>query len=160
MPYIIDGNNVIGCSPDISLDDPDSREKLISLVRKFQESKHAKVTLVFDGSPGGNGLYHNVITPKFSVLFPTLGNSADDEIKKLLAHSHHSPELVLVTSDRELKKLAKDKGVRTRNSIEFYFEMKKICFQQGKKEESQKRIEKSLSPTEVENWLKIFSKNE
>jgi len=155
MPYIIDGNNLIGCSPDIALNEPDSREKLIALVRKFYESKQTKVTIVFDGSPQ-SGLFRNTITPKFTIVYPTPGHSADDEIKKILKGYHHSNEVIVVTSDRELKNFAREIGAKTKNSIEFYYELKKACYQQGKQEETQKRIHASLSANEVDNWLKIF----
>jgi len=159
MPYIIDGNNLIGCSPDISLGDPDARDKLIQLIRKFQESKQTKVTLVFDGMPSPGGQLKNVISAKFTVLFPRHGHSADDEIKRLLNAYHQLSEVVLVTSDRELKLFAREKGAKTRNSVEFYYELRKSFFRSGKREENQKRIDHSLSKHEVEQWLKIFNSN-
>ena len=60
MPYIIDGNNLIGSSRDISLDDKDAREKIVNLIRKFQESKNTKITVVFDGEPSA-GLVKNLV---------------------------------------------------------------------------------------------------
>lgn len=156
MPYIIDGNNLIGSSRDISLDDKDAREKLVNLIRKFQESKNTKITVVFDGDPGGAGL-KNAISAKLTVVFPRYGNTADDEIKRILNGYHQLNEVILVSSDRELKKFAKDKGAKTRNSIEFYYELKKSHYLSGKKEETLKRINTSLSQNEIENWMKIFN---
>ena len=51
MPYIIDGNNLIGCSADISLQDPEARKKLMTLLKSFQETRKTKVTVFFDGEP-------------------------------------------------------------------------------------------------------------
>jgi predicted RNA-binding protein with PIN domain len=156
MAYIIDGNNLIGSSRDISLDDKDAREKLVNLIRKFQESKNAKITVVFDGDPGGSQL-KNAISAKLTVVFPRYGNTADDEIKRILNGYHQPNDVVLVSSDRELKKFAKEKGAKTRNSIEFYYELKKSHYLSGKKEETLKRINTSLSQNEIENWMKIFN---
>ncbi len=39
MPYIIDGNNLIGSSPDISLEDNNSRTEIVAIVKKFQKKK-------------------------------------------------------------------------------------------------------------------------
>ena len=156
MPYIIDGNNLIGSSRDISLDDKDAREKIVNLIRKFQESKNTKITVVFDGEPSG-GLVKNPVSAKLTVVFPRYGNTADDEIKRILSGYHQINDVIMVSSHRELKKFAKEKGAKTRNSIEFYYELKKTHYISGKKEETLKRINTSLSQNEIENWMKIFN---
>ncbi|MCP5051861.1 MAG: hypothetical protein GY940_32135 [bacterium] len=155
MPYIIDGDNLIGSSPDISQDDPESRSRLVAIVRKFQESKKSNVTLVFDGQPE-NGVHREDMATKFCVRYPRNGTSADDEIKHMLEGFHYFKDVVLVTSDRDLKTFAKKKGARTINAIEFYFELKRYSRISGRKEESLKRIDAELSDREVDQWMKIF----
>ncbi|MBN2347152.1 MAG: NYN domain-containing protein [Candidatus Aminicenantes bacterium] len=156
MPYIIDGNNLIGCAPEFSLGDPEARGKMITLVKRFQESKNTKVTLVFDGEPQG-GDARQPINSKLTVAYPRIGLSADDEIKRILEKYQHVKETVLVTTDRELKSFAKEKGVRTVNSIEFFYTLKKVSVSQGHKEETLKRVNARVSQSEVEQWLKIFN---
>jgi predicted RNA-binding protein with PIN domain len=156
MPYIIDGNNLIGCAPDFSLSDPEARGKMVSIIKKFQESKNTKITVVFDGEPQGSEL-RNPINAKLIVVYPRYGQTADDEIKRMLENYQHLKETILVTTDRELKSFAKEKGARTINSIEFYFTLKKVFASQGKKEETLKRVNNRVSPNEVEQWLKIFN---
>jgi len=156
MPYVIDGNNLIGCAPDFSLGDPEARGKMVSLIRKFQESKNTKVTVVFDGEPQGSERL-NPINSKLTVMYPRYGLSADDEIKRILENYQNVRDTILVTTDRELKSFAKDKGARTVNSIEFYFVLKKAFASQGKKEETMKRVNTRVSKNEVEQWLKIFN---
>jgi predicted RNA-binding protein with PIN domain len=158
MPYVIDGNNLIGCAPDFSLGDPEARNKMVSIIKKFQESKNTKVTVVFDGEPQGSER-HNPINSKLTVVYPRYGLSADDEIKRILENYQHVRETVLVTTDRELKTFAKDMGVRTVNSIEFYYTLKKTSASHGKKEETLKRVNTRVSQTEVEQWLKIFNRD-
>jgi predicted RNA-binding protein with PIN domain len=155
MPYIIDGDNLIGSSPDISKEDPDARTKLVSIVRNFQENKKSNVTIVFDGEPQ-NGLRREDICAKFCVRYPRYGSSADDEIKRILDGFNYFRDVVLVSSDRDLKDYAKEKGARTINSIEFYYELKRVSRVSGKKEESRKRIDAELSDMEVDQWMKIF----
>jgi predicted RNA-binding protein with PIN domain len=156
MAYIIDGNNLIGSAPDFSLADPESRGKIVSLIRKFQESKNTKITVVFDGEPQGSEL-KNPISAKLIVVYPRYGLTADDEIKRILDNYQQLKEVVLVTTDRELKKYAREKGARTINSIEFFFTLKKAFLFQGKKEETLKRVNTRVSQNEVEQWLKIFN---
>lgn len=156
MPYIIDGNNLIGSAPDFSLGDPDSRGKMVSIIRKFQESKNTRVTVVFDGEPQGSERL-NPINSKLTVVYPRYGLSADDEIKRLLQGNPNAKETTLVTTDRELKTFARELGARTVNSIEFYYTLKKTSATQGKKEETLKRVNARVSQNEVEQWLKIFT---
>ena len=157
MPYIIDGDNVIGSSPDISLEDPKARPKLIYIIRKFQENKKNNVTIVFDGMPE-NGVQREEIGEKFCVLYPHPGSSADDEIKRILNGFNYFKDVIVVTSDRELRNFAKKKGAKIINSIEFYFQLKRISRIHGKKEETKKRIDTQLSDIEVEQWMKIFER--
>ena len=119
MPYIIDGNNLIGCSPDISLEDSNSRSEIIGIVKKFQRKKKSKIIVVFDGEPDTFSNEENP-TEKIVVKYPPIGDSADDEIKRILEGYTYFRDVVLVTSDRELKDVAKKKGARVVNSIEFY----------------------------------------
>jgi predicted RNA-binding protein with PIN domain len=156
MPYIIDGNNLVGCFPDISLDDPDARSRLLYVIRKFQENRKNNVIIVFDGEPD-EGVRKQVTSSKFTIVYPDIGNSADDEIKVILSSFNYFKDVVVVTSDRELKTFAKKKGAKTINSIEFYFELKRFSHIYGKKEENQKRIDAKLSETEVDQWMKIFN---
>jgi predicted RNA-binding protein with PIN domain len=91
------------------------------------------------------------------VVYPRYGLTADDEIKRILDGYQQLKEIILVSTDRELKKYAKEKGARTINSIEFYFTLKKAFLSQGKKEETLKRVNTRVSQNEVEQWLKIFN---
>ncbi len=158
MPYIIDGNNLIGASPDIVLTDPEARNKISYFIRKFQEKKQNKVVLVFDGAPD-NDIHEDVRSRKFTIRYPQYGSTADDEIRRILEVYTSLRDVILVTSDRELKSYAKDKGVKTVNSIEFYFELRRTYRQLGKHEASQKRIDTEVTPGEVDTWMKIFNQD-
>ena len=156
MPLIIDGNNLIGSSPDISLSDPEARKKLVYLLKKYQETRNNNIIIVFDGQPS-EGAFIPKGSNKFSVKFPKYGQTADDEIRRIVSKYNDYKEVVLITSDRELKSFAKTKGAKTVNSIEFYFELKRTYRLNGRKEELQKRIHTSVSESEVDHWLKVFS---
>jgi predicted RNA-binding protein with PIN domain len=155
MPCIIDGNNLIGSIPDITLDDPKARRKVIEIVRKYQENKKNAVIIVFDGEPDGN-FHRQPLNEKFTVIYPRYGDSADDEIKRILNRYTYFKDVTLVTSDRELKTFAKKKGARTINSIEFHYELRRKYRAQGIKENNQKRIDARLSDNEIDQWMKIF----
>jgi predicted RNA-binding protein with PIN domain len=155
MPTIIDGNNLIGSSPDISLGDPLAREKMLQLIKNYQKNKNTNLIIVFDGKP--DSIYHDQSSEeKLSVVYPGFGYSADDEIKKILSGYSDYKTVTLVSSDRELKDYAKKMGAKTINSIEFYFELKKVYRISGNRQEKLKRIHGTISKQEVEKWMKIF----
>ena len=158
MPYVIDGNNLIGASPDIALNDPEARSKIVYFIRKFQEKRQNKVLVVFDGAPD-DAIHEDVRSKKFAIRYPQYGLSADDEIRRVLESYTSVRDVILVTSDRELKSFAKDKGIKTINSIEFYFELRRTYRQLGKREAKQKRIDTEVTPSEVDTWLKIFNQD-
>ncbi|MCK5003580.1 MAG: NYN domain-containing protein [Candidatus Aminicenantes bacterium] len=155
MPYIIDGNNLIGSSPDISLEDSNSRTEIVAIVKKFQKKKNSKIIVVFDGEPDTFSSEENP-TEKIVIKYPPIGDSADDEIKRILNGYTYFRDVVLVTSDRELKDVAKKKGAKVINSIEFYYELKRVYRATGRIEMKQKRIDAELSDGEVDQWMKIF----
>jgi predicted RNA-binding protein with PIN domain len=157
MPYIIDGNNLIGSCSGISLEDPQARPKLIHIIRRFQENRNNNIIIVFDGVPG-NGVHREEVSPKLCVRYPLNGSSADEEIKQILEGFDCFKDVILVTSDRELREFAKKKGAKIINSIEFYFQLKRVSRISGMKEETEKRIDARLSDQEVDLWLKIFDR--
>jgi predicted RNA-binding protein with PIN domain len=156
MPYIIDGNNLVGSAPDIPPGDPEARTKILYLVEKFQEGKKNNIIVVFDGEPH-TGVRRQELSSRFSVLYPQYGNTADDEIREILDGFTSCKDVVLVSSDRALKTMAREKGARTINSIEFYYELKRFSHIRGKKEASQKRIDAEISDREIDLWMKIFN---
>jgi len=155
MPYIIDGDNLIGSSPDFSKDDAEVHDKLIHLLKHFQETRKNNVIIVFEKEQS-NCVYKDNIHPKFSVFYPKKDSSLLFEIKRILDTFHNFKNVTLVTSIRELKEYAKDKGAKTINTIEFYFELKRALRLDGQKEESQKRIKTELTEHEIDHWMKIF----
>ena len=157
MPYIIDGNNLIGSSPDISLKDENARSEIIAIVKKFQRNKKSKIIIVFDGEPDTFSEEENP-NEKIVVKYPPVGESADDEIKRILEGYTYFRDVILITSDRELKEAAKKKGVKVVNSIEFYYELKRVYRATGRIEQKQKRINTELTEGEVDQWMKIFDK--
>ena len=159
MPYIIDGNNLIGTSPDITIEDSDGREKIILLAEKFQNRKKNNVILVFDGEPK-DAAYENIVNYKFKVIYPRYGMSADEVIKNILNEYNNFKNVILISSDRELKTFAKKKGAKTINSIEFYYELKRTYKIANKVEKNKKKIDIEVSSNEIDHWMKVFSNPE
>lgn len=156
MPYVIDGNNVIGSSPELTQGEAGSRQKLIDMVVQFQKHRNNSVVLVFDGARGEENIPPSD-DGRFTVLFPDDGESADDVIERLMKDYTNCRDVVLVSSDKKLKDLARERGGRTLNAIEFYFDLKRINRIQDRRQEKEKRIHGVISENEVDQWMKIFS---
>jgi len=126
MPYIIDGNNLIGSTRDISLDDKDAREKIINLIRKFQESKNTKITVVFDGAdkiwaPPGSGQEKGI-----RVIFSGRNETADTVIKRM--SEKEGGKLTVVTSDRDLGRYAASFGAVVIDAEEFEGKLEMVLY--------------------------------
>jgi len=117
LHYIIDGNNVIGKIPTLkklqAKDRQMSREKLAFMFQRYFGKRNAKVSLHFDGHP------KDVI--KISKVKITYSNNltADEMIKKEIETSNNPRNLVVITSDSNLKDFARKCSCKIISSEEF-----------------------------------------
>ena len=156
MPILIDGNNLIGTIPYLDIKDPESQTKLISIIREYQLKKRNKIIIFFDGPPLDSSHIHK-IAQKITIKYPKFQDcTADDEIKKQLDDYNDFRDVTVVTSDRELKKFAKNKNANIINSIEFYYTLKHYSKTSGTGVEKKQRINRELSSSEVDLWMKLF----
>ena len=156
MPLLIDGNNLIGTIPFLNLTDSDVREKLIAIIKSFQAKRNNNIILFFDGRPD-NSPHVEKINRKFTVFYPKFEDlTADNEIKKQLDSYNDFRNVTLVTSDKELKQYAKEKKAKIINSNEFYHTIKHYHRIQGKHIETNQRINRELSDSEIDQWMQVF----
>ncbi|MFQ6038190.1 MAG: NYN domain-containing protein [Candidatus Aminicenantales bacterium] len=159
MPFLIDGNNLIGHIPDLRLDDPESRHRLAAWLRIFQKIRRMKILLVFDGPPDLDLIGGPYSQKKFRVFFPGPGEKADGIIQDLISQQTDKRRFFVVTSDREIQSFARDNRAKVMTCDEFHRMMKQAM----KAYRSSKRLKKpehTLSPLEVEHWLGLFSSDE
>ncbi len=157
MPYLIDGNNLIGQTGSFGLKDKRSRLELLGRLWTFQQATRARVWVVFDG-PADPGLSAECSRwKKFQVLFPEEGQRADDVITRVINQNRQPRTIILVTSDRDLRLKAKAMGVKTLSSPEFDRQLKKVA-RERKKEAELKKPGFRTSPLETELWLETLSK--
>ncbi len=145
MPYLIDGNNLIGVFPFLEQGTQESRNFIIRKLLSFHHITGKRIILVFDGAPSYS-VHRQEISPKnFIILFPSFGESADDVIKRNLKQG-----IILVSSDRELIEEARRRKLRWIRSRDFVRMLDK--FQEGKRE----KPDWNPTPQEIDAWLKIF----
>ena len=121
MPYLIDGHNLIGQMPGLSLADPDDEQRLIEQLRAYLSRVNKKATVIFDkGLPGGAGKWS---TPALEVRFAPHPKTADDLIKDRLLRERNPRGLMVVSGDRELIEAAQRAGAGVRRPADFLREM-------------------------------------
>jgi predicted RNA-binding protein with PIN domain len=150
VPILIDGHNLIGRLPAISLGDPDDEMRLVQLLQSYQARTGKPVTVVFD--PGWTfALSETRRYGGVSVVFAGQGSSADAVILRRVRRSANPQGYLVVTSDRELARAVTSLGARVLDASAFVVELS----QRG--DESPGWKETSLSDDEVEEWLALFA---
>lgn len=158
MPYLIDGNNLIGEIPALDLKDPTSRKLLVSRLRIFQEVQNTRVILVFDGPHDSKLSEGNYKDTYFSVCFPPFSQTADDVIEEIVGRQTDLRQFFVVSSDREIKNFARSQGAQVLDCSEFLRRLKTTL----KKYNNIAELEKNTtppSPLEVDIWSDIFKRN-
>jgi uncharacterized protein len=147
MPYLIDGHNLIGQMPGLSLEDPDDEQKLVEMLRAYLTRIGKKGTVVFDkGLPGGASKWSNSV---LEVRFAPQPKKADEVIIERLRRERNPQGLTVVSSDGEVLMAAQRAGAQMLSSKMFARRMlapPKI----------QKKKELGLSPEEVAAWEEEF----
>lgn len=117
MSYLIDGHNLIACLPDISLTDPNSAAKLVIKLRGFAAARRKGCTVIFDrGIPGGKS---TLSTPSVKVAFAPSNTDADALLKARIRKRRDAVNWTLVSSDNEVRQVAKACGMKLMSSAEF-----------------------------------------
>lgn len=116
MHIIIDGYNVLKQvvhSGDIS---SMQRRAFINALGKYGAKKNHHITIVFDGGPDTwptQEKDHGVM-----VIYAGIKQSADDLIKRAMKERQHN--ILVVTSDNEIKSAAASHSIVTMNAHDFY----------------------------------------
>ena len=149
MPILIDGHNLIGQCPSLSLHDPDDEEKLVRLLVSYAARAQKRITVVFDpGEP--STLPQTRRLGGVEVVFAPYGSTADAVIVRRVQRSRHPVEWLVVTSDQRLAEQVTRLGARTRNAQTFAAE---ACAPAAAESEQK---QKPPSASEVEAWMALF----
>lgn len=149
MPFLIDGHNLIGQTPDLQLDDPDDEQKLIVLLRGYLARVKKSGVVIFDR--GSLAAPKNLSSRRLSVRFARLPRTADDLISDWL-HKERNPQgLTVVTSDGRLAHLAQQAGASVIDSAAFAREMLAAPARPSQKETG-------LRPEQVAEWEREFKR--
>src|SRR5437016_4580790 len=108
MPYLIDGNNLLGSWGGPHGDD-DRRAEVVRRVAAFCRARGAKATVVFDGHPLRPEMEMQDLGP-LRLRVPPPGQDADTVIRELIDRAERAADFIVVTSDKALYSYAKTAG--------------------------------------------------
>jgi predicted RNA-binding protein with PIN domain len=154
MPYLIDGNNLLGSwggprGPD------DRRSEVVRRVAAFCRARNVKATVVFDGHPLRPDMASQELGP-VSVRVPPPGADADSVIRELVERAPRPAELIVVTSDKALYSYVKTLGAHVLRAHEWNAAERQL----GAGASNSTAGEKPEAETDVEGWLKRFGGSE
>jgi predicted RNA-binding protein with PIN domain len=155
MPYLIDGNNLIGHIPDLSLADSGSRSQLVSRLRRFQKVKNTRVILVFDGPPREELDLQDHSGLPFVILHPEPGRNADSLIEEIIKEQTDLRRFFVVSSDRDIRYFAGKNGAKSITCEDFHRELKG-ALREHRKESELEKTDTPPTPLEVKQWDAIF----
>jgi len=142
MPLIIDGNNLLHSLPREKRDRSEVRRQVLETVRR----QRVRVTVVFDGPPpsGTPELEHlGGVTVRYS------GNRTADKVILDLVDNRNAADWVVISDDRELRHLARERGAGVRSLGEWKSRRSTPGRRAGR--------EPKLSSHEVAEWEGYFS---
>lgn len=155
MVYMIDGHNLIGQLPDISLDDPNDEALLVQKLNGFAARTGNQVVVVFDhGLPGGTS---RMSTRAVQVVFASGRSTADRVMMERIKKIPDPKGWIIVSSDHDVQASARLRRMGTMHSDEFAQLMQsppKPVVDMGEASDV------SLSDAEVDEWLDLFGGEE
>lgn len=154
MPYLIDGNNLLGSWGGPRGED-DRRAEVVRRVAAFCRLRGAKATVVFDGHPLRADMARQQLGDVL-VRVPVQGEDADTVIRELIDRAPRPAELVVVSSDKELYSYARTRGASTLRAHEWNALERQLLAQRGRSETD----EKPDREDDLEGWLKKFGVSE
>ncbi len=149
---LIDGHNLIGQTPDLSLADPNDEQKLVVMLRKYAARKQARIVVVFDsGNPGGRS--KELSGGNVTAIFAGSHTIADRILMERIRELKQSGDWIVVSSDREVQQAAQQRKMNVWSSVDFARRMGPAPQRESEPPEPK---DSGLTKSEVDEWLRLF----
>ncbi|HEY85965.1 MAG TPA: NYN domain-containing protein [Chloroflexi bacterium] len=149
MLVLVDGHNLIGKLPDISLDEADDEARLITKLRRYRARTGRNIIAFFD-SGGSYKLSSKRTKGGISIHYAPHNKTADHLIISHLQRARHPRQILLVSSDRAIQQVARQVRAGIISSTDFAQELETRPASQDDEADVQ------LSKEEIEAWLSLF----
>jgi predicted RNA-binding protein with PIN domain len=157
VPYLIDGNNLLG-SWGGPRSGQDRREEVVRRVAELCRRRGMRAAIVFDGAPL-RGDHPEQSLGLVSIQVPPPGRDADSVIRDIVDRASQPRDWTVVTSDKPLYSYVRTRGakalhVREWNALER--EGATTPAARARREPN----EKPDREQNVDEWLRLFSKGD
>ena len=143
MPYLLDGNNLIGSVLGLSRPTAEDRQSLVAEIAERLRRSRATARLYFDGPIGERP----TSLGSLSVRSAEAGG-ADDAIVRDVERAADPSSMIVVTADRELQRRVREAGGKTCAPTEFFDRFGR----RPKTEDARTSGER----VDVEEWTRFF----
>lgn len=153
MPLLVDGHNLIGQVPGLSLADADDEAQLVLLLRRYSTARRGRqVVVVFDGGVYGHPQQLNGYG--ITCYFARSPQDADAELIKRLRALKRPRDWSLVTSDRQIVRVAEEMRVAVIGAREFARQLRPAPQRPASLPDEKPDVR--LSEAEIDEWLDLF----
>jgi predicted RNA-binding protein with PIN domain len=157
MPVLIDGHNLIGRIPSLSLSDADDEAQLVMMLRRYATKRRGRrLIVIFDG--GVYGHPDNLNGYGIEAHFAKSPRDADSELIRRIRAIKRRDEWLVVSSDNAVAGAARAHGIPVVGSDAFARQLAKLYEPLASIRD--KRNDKPLSKAEVEEWMRFFGVEE
>jgi hypothetical protein len=158
MPYLIDGHNLIGQMPDISLDDPNDEAMLVQKLIAFNARTRKKCVVVFDhGVPGG---VSRMSTKQVQVVFAPVRSSADLVMIERIGHAADKTQWTVVSSDRDVLAAARRNRMAVMDALTFAELLRTPQPTTAPADtDPGEATDVQMSPDDVDEWMAFFNRD-
>jgi len=154
--YWIDGHNLIGQLPGISLQDPDDEARLVGWLKQVMARKNDRCTVFFDaGLPGG--LARDLSSSRVRVVFAHGRTDADALIMGRIRKAPDPSAATVVSDDREVREAALQRRMRVLGALEF---ARLLSARPSPADADAKDPNPRPSPQETAYWMAEFGAEE
>ena len=144
MPYLLDGNNLIGSVRRAARPSDADRAALVGEIAQRLRQTRARATIFFDGPAGERPTSLGSLSVRVAD-----GKSADDAIVREVEKAAAPGEMVVVTADRGLGGRVRDAGGKVLAPGAFFER-----FGQGERTGPEKR--EPAGKVDVDEWMRYF----
>jgi len=157
---LIDGHNLIGKMPNVSLSDPDDELKLLRALENYHAMHpHEAMLVVFDPSRDGHGGWSPMRSDMagIAVRFAPRGSTADAVIARIVREEKRPRGIIVVSSDNAVRKSAQERGAKTMTSEEFVVKLReRYNPRKAKPEPTDPDAAEKPSDSDAEYWSQFF----
>lgn len=157
MNYLIDGHNLIGKLPDLSLSDPDDEAKLVLKLLNWSGTTGNRIIVVFDGGTIGTN-WSRFHSERVKVVFVPQGKSADDWLIRFMRDQvgKNVAEYHLVSSDGRILKQAENRRIPFSKAEKFADLLSAENAKYSAPPAPAQPLKPLLENHQIEAWLELF----